>query len=196
MTLRHRPPASLDLGTGERHRGYAQHRWPNRPEECCWPERSLQTDDGPATVRRLARAFPTAPAPDVLCGCEVAHPGGNRPRRGYRRDRCHPASRRPLLLNPDRLAPPAGCGRLRSAEAAAAWPQARARSARGHRSRPAPPRKRQAASAAPTRRSNHRNPKKRTRIGGPPVAVETGRAILETRTTGFYDGVNPVFTVA
>jgi hypothetical protein len=37
MTMRHRPPASLDLGTGERHRGYAQHRWPNRPEECGWP---------------------------------------------------------------------------------------------------------------------------------------------------------------
>jgi hypothetical protein len=37
MTMRHRPPASLDLGTGERHRGYAQHRWPTRPEECGWP---------------------------------------------------------------------------------------------------------------------------------------------------------------
>jgi hypothetical protein len=37
MTMRHRPPVSLDLGTGERHRGYAEHRWPNRPEECCWP---------------------------------------------------------------------------------------------------------------------------------------------------------------
>src|SRR5689334_8054117 len=37
MTLRHRPPASLDLGTGERHRGYAQHRLPNRPDACCWP---------------------------------------------------------------------------------------------------------------------------------------------------------------
>jgi hypothetical protein len=36
MTMRHRPPASLDLGTGDRHRGYAQHRWPNRREECCW----------------------------------------------------------------------------------------------------------------------------------------------------------------
>src|SRR5689334_15426661 len=37
MTMRHRPPASLDLGTGERHRGYAQHKRSNRPEECCWP---------------------------------------------------------------------------------------------------------------------------------------------------------------
>src|SRR3954471_16396792 len=26
MTMRHRPPASLDLDTGDRHRGYAQHR--------------------------------------------------------------------------------------------------------------------------------------------------------------------------
>jgi transposase len=39
MTMRHPPPASLDLGRGERHRGYAQHRWPNRPEEYCWPQR-------------------------------------------------------------------------------------------------------------------------------------------------------------
>src|ERR1700751_5963108 len=46
MTMRHPPPASLDLGTGEQHRGYAQHRWPNRPEQCGWPERSPQTDDG------------------------------------------------------------------------------------------------------------------------------------------------------
>src|SRR3954463_13721641 len=60
MTMRHRPPASLDLGTGDRHRGYAQHRWPNRREECGWPWRSPQTDDGPATVGRLARAFPPA----------------------------------------------------------------------------------------------------------------------------------------
>jgi prophage tail gpP-like protein len=36
MTMRHRPPASLDLGTGERHRGYAQCRWPNRTDERCW----------------------------------------------------------------------------------------------------------------------------------------------------------------
>ena len=35
MTMRHRHPASLDLGTGERHRGYAQHRWPNQRGEGC-----------------------------------------------------------------------------------------------------------------------------------------------------------------
>src|SRR6185437_10256457 len=47
-----------------------------------------------------------------------------------------------LLLNPDRLAPSARCGRLRSAQAAAARPQARRRPTR-RRSRPASPRKRQ-----------------------------------------------------
>jgi hypothetical protein len=151
MTMRHPPPASLDLGTGERHRGYAQHRRPNRPDACGWPSRSPQTDDGPATVCRLARAVTPAPAPDVLRGGQAAHPGGDRSRRGYRRDRCHPAARRPLLVNPDRVAPPARCGRLRGAQAATTRPQARGRSTRGRRSRPASPRQRQAASAARTR---------------------------------------------
>ena len=171
MTMRHRPSASLDLGTGARHRGYAQHRWPTRPDACCWPQRSPQTNDGPATVCRLARAFTTAAAPDVLCGGEAAHPGGDRPRRGYRRDRCHPASRGPLLVNPDRLAPPARCGRLRGAQAATTRPQARGRSTRGRRSRPASPRKRQAASAARTRRSHHRDPKKVAALLGMPMAT-------------------------
>src|SRR5690349_19190039 len=30
MMMRHRPPSSLGLGTGEQPRGYAQYRWPNR----------------------------------------------------------------------------------------------------------------------------------------------------------------------
>src|SRR3954454_7106752 len=171
MTMRHWPPASLDLGTGDRHRGYAQHRWPNRPQECGWPWRSPQTDDGPATVGRLARAFPTAPAPDVLRGGEAAHPGGDRPRRRDRRDRRHPASRRPLLVHPDRLAPPARGRRLGGAQAATPRPQARARPTRGRRSRPASPRKRQAAAAARTRRSDHRPPKKVAALLGMPMAT-------------------------
>jgi hypothetical protein len=37
MMMRHRPPSSLGLGTGERPRGYAQHKWTNRTDERCWP---------------------------------------------------------------------------------------------------------------------------------------------------------------
>jgi hypothetical protein len=37
MMMRHRPPSSLDLGTGDRHRGYARQQWINRrSERCCW----------------------------------------------------------------------------------------------------------------------------------------------------------------
>src|SRR5690242_10939754 len=36
MMMRHRPPSSLGLGTGEQPRGYAQYRWPNRTDESCW----------------------------------------------------------------------------------------------------------------------------------------------------------------
>jgi hypothetical protein len=36
MTMRHWPAASLDLGTGDQHRGYAQQQWPNRSDERCW----------------------------------------------------------------------------------------------------------------------------------------------------------------
>ena len=35
MTMRHWPPASLDLGTGDPHRGYAQRNWPNRADGRC-----------------------------------------------------------------------------------------------------------------------------------------------------------------
>jgi D-alanyl-D-alanine carboxypeptidase len=36
MTMRHRPPSSLDLGIGDQHRGYAQQQRINRRSECCW----------------------------------------------------------------------------------------------------------------------------------------------------------------
>jgi hypothetical protein len=47
-------PASLDLGTGERHRGYAQHKWPNRTDD----RQSHWRDDRPG----LRIAPPTRPA--------------------------------------------------------------------------------------------------------------------------------------
>src|SRR5271166_6308167 len=124
MTMRHRPPASLGLGTGERHRGYAQFRWPYRHGERCRPEGRPQADDGAATVCRVARTLTTAPASDILGSSQAAHPGGDRPRRRYRRDRCHPAARRPLFVSPDRVAPPTGCRRVRGTQADTAWPQA------------------------------------------------------------------------
>src|SRR3954451_2278074 len=101
MTMRHWPAASLDLGTGDQHRGYAQQQWPNRSDERCWRQRRPQSKDRPGTVCRVARTLATASAPDVLRGSQAAHPGGDRPRRRYRRDRCHPASRGPLLVSPD-----------------------------------------------------------------------------------------------
>jgi hypothetical protein len=36
MTMRQPPPASLDLGTGERPRGHAQQQWINQRSEHCW----------------------------------------------------------------------------------------------------------------------------------------------------------------
>jgi hypothetical protein len=78
MTMRHRPHASLDLGTGERHRGYAQHRWPNQRGEGCQHYAVRQTEDSPGTVCSVARTVTSAP--DVLRGGQAAHPGRDRPR--------------------------------------------------------------------------------------------------------------------
>src|SRR5271157_5892906 len=124
MMMRHRPPTSLGLGTGERHRGYAQHRWPNRRGEHCRPSGRPQAENGAATACRVTRTLATAPAPDILGSGQAAHPGGDRPRRRYRRDRRHPAARRPLFVGPDRVAPPTGCRRVRGTQADTAWPQA------------------------------------------------------------------------
>ena len=60
MMMRHRAPSSLDLGMGERPRGYAQHQWPNRTDERCWHQRWRQADDGAATVCRIARTVTVA----------------------------------------------------------------------------------------------------------------------------------------
>ena len=59
MTMRHRPPASLDLGTGERRRGYARHQWLNRTDERCWPysqhSRSIIRARGSRQINNIER---------------------------------------------------------------------------------------------------------------------------------------------
>jgi transposase len=61
--------------------------------------------------------------------------------------------------------------RVRGAEAAATRPQTRGGPTGGRRSRPASPRKREAASAARTRRSDHWDPKKVAGLLGIPMAT-------------------------
>jgi hypothetical protein len=61
MTMRHRRPSSLGLSTGERSRGYAQHRWPNLPDECGRQSARPQAENGATTVCRDARTFTTDP---------------------------------------------------------------------------------------------------------------------------------------
>ena len=159
MKLRHQTPGNLDLRARKDDLAHAHA-----------PDRERRSGRHERRRPLLHPNYPIAAPPDVHRRGQVAHPGRNRSRRRYRKDRGHPAPRGSLLFQSDRMAPPAGRRSDRRPDPGQTRPENRRTQSAGRRPGPASARQCPPHAAPEARRSHHRPPKKVAELLGIPLA--------------------------